>query len=136
MDKFAGIILAAGEGLRMKSRIPKMLHRLCGKELIQYPIELLTKLGVDRTVVVVSPENQDAVKQLLGDSVEYAIQASKTGTAGATESAMNILQGTVEHVLVMGSDSPLVAAESIQHLIEQHLLENRYISILIILHNK
>ena len=130
MDKFAGIILAAGEGLRMKSRIPKVLHRLCGKELIQYPIELLTKLGVDRTVVVVSPENQDAVKQLLGDSVEYAIQASKTGTAGATESAMNILQGTVEHVLVMGSDSPLVAAESIQHLIEQHVLENRYISIL------
>ena len=54
MDKFAGIILAAGEGLRMKSRIPKVLHRLCGKELIRYPIELLTKLGVDRTVVVLS----------------------------------------------------------------------------------
>ena len=53
MDDLVGIILAAGEGVRMKSRIPKVLHRLCGKELLRYPVELLGKLGVDRIVVVV-----------------------------------------------------------------------------------
>ena len=130
MDKFAGIILAAGEGLRMKSRIPKVLHRLCGKELIQYPVELLRKLGIDRTVVVVSPDNQDAIMELLGDSVQYAVQPSKTGTAGATECAMNILGGTVEQVLVMGGDSPLVTSDSLQNLIDQHVLGKKQMSIL------
>ena len=85
MDQLAGIILAAGEGVRMKSRTPTVLHRLCGKELLRYPVELLRRLGVDRTVVVVSPVNQASVKDLLGDSVDYVVQSSKTGTAGAAE---------------------------------------------------
>ena len=93
MDNLAGIILAAGEGIRMKSRTPKVLHRLCGKELIRYPVELLGRLGVERIVVVVSPSNQAAVKELLGDSVEYAVQPAKTGTAGAVEA----LQGDARH---------------------------------------
>ena len=130
MDKFVGIVLAAGEGLRMKSRVPKVLHRLCGKELIRYPVELLERLGIDRTVVVVSPGNQDSIKQVLGDSVEYAVQPSKTGTAGAAECAMEMLRGTVEQVLIMGSDSPLVSMESVQHLAERHLIEERQMSIL------
>ncbi|MEC9271558.1 MAG: NTP transferase domain-containing protein, partial [Chloroflexota bacterium] len=67
MKKLAGIILAAGQGIRMKSRTTKVLHRFCGKELLWYPVELLRQLGVERTVVVVSPANQDAVKNLLGD---------------------------------------------------------------------
>ena len=70
MDKLAGIILAAGDGRRMNSRIPKVLHRLCGKELLRYPVEMLGRLGVDRVVVVVSPANQDTVKALLGDGVD------------------------------------------------------------------
>ena len=130
MDKFAGVILAAGEGLRMKSRIPKVLHRLCGKELIQYPVELMKRLGVGRTVVVVSPGNQYSIKELLGDSVDYAVQLSKTGTAGATESAMEMLGGTVEQVLLMGGDSPLVTMESFQRLIDQHVLGNGQMAIL------
>ena len=130
MDKLAGIILAAGEGIRMRSRIPKVLHRLCGKELIRYPVELLGRLGVDRIVVVVSPANQDAVKELLGDSVEYAVQSSKTGTAGAVESAAEILQGKVERVVVMGGDSPLVAIESLRRLVDEHLEGGRQMSVL------
>ena len=85
MDELVGIILAAGEGVRMKSRVPKVLHRLCGKELLKYPVELFRNVGVHRIVVVVSRSNQNAVKGLLGDSVEYAVQSGKTGTAGAVE---------------------------------------------------
>ena len=134
MDNLAGIIMAAGEGIRMKSRTPKVLHRLCGKELLRYPVELLGRLGVDRIVVVVSPANQEAVKELLGDSVQYAVQASKTGTAGAVEAAAPMLEsgtgGEARQVVVMGGDSPLVAEGSVRRLIDGHLEGGRQMSIL------
>jgi len=59
---FAGVVMAAGEGTRMRSRIPKPLHRLCGKEMVRYPVELLQKAGAERVVVIVSPDNRDALR--------------------------------------------------------------------------
>ena len=76
MTNHTAVVLAAGKGTRMKSQIPKVLHRLCGKELLRYPVELLSRVGVERIVVVVSPANQEAVKELLGDAVEYAVQTA------------------------------------------------------------
>ena len=130
MDKLVGIILAAGEGVRMKSQIPKVLHRLCGKELLRYPVALLGKVGADRIVVVVSPGNQHTVKGLLGDSVEYAVQSAKTGTAGAVESAASLIRGQAQHVVVMGGDSPLVAEDSVKKLVDSHIKDARQMSIL------
>ena len=114
----------------MKSRTPKVLHCLCGQELIRYPLELLGRLGVDRIVVVVSPANQDALKDLLGDSVEYAVQTAKTGTAGAVEAAASMLRGEAQQVLVMGGDCPLVTEGSVRHLIDGHLEGARQMSLL------
>ncbi len=130
MDDLAGIILAAGEGTRMRSRTPKVLHRLCGKELLRYPVELLGRAGVDRIVVVVSTANQDAVKELLGESVEYAVQPGKTGTAGAVESAAATLRGQAKQIVVIGGDSPLVTEDSLRSLISGHLEDARQMSIL------
>ena len=130
MDELAGIILAAGEGSRMKSRTPKVLHCLCGKELLRFPVELLGKLGMTRIVVVVSPVNQEAVKGLLGDTVEYAVQEARTVTAGAVEAAASMLQGQFERVVVIGGDSPLVAEDSVRRLIDGHIQDSRQMSIL------
>ena len=130
MEGFVGIILAAGEGFRMKSRIPKVLHCLGGKELLRYPVELLGKVGIERIIVVVSPANQEAVKSLLGDSVEYAVQSSKTGTAGAVESAASLVGNQAMQVVVMGGDSPLIAKDSLNNLIEGHIEDSRQMSML------
>ena len=130
MDTLAGIILAAGEGTRMNSRTPKVLHRLCGKELIRYPVELLGRLGIDRIVVAVSPANQDAVKSLLGDGVEYAVQPAMTGTAGAVMAVASTLQGQAEQVVVIGGDAPLVTDDSVRRLLDGHLEEGRQMSIM------
>ena len=130
MDKLVGIILAAGVGSRMNSQIPKVLHRLCGKELIRYPVELLGRLGVNRTLVVVSPANQDAVKALLGDDVEYAVQPSMTGTAGAVKAAASTLQGQAEQLVVIGGDAPLVTDDSVRRLLDGHLKAGRQMSIM------
>ena len=73
MSQWAGVVLAAGMGARMKSRLPKVLHRVCGKEMVRYPVELLRQSGIERVVVVASPSNLEALHQLLGADVEYLV---------------------------------------------------------------
>ena len=116
----AGVVMAAGEGRRMRSRTPKPLHRVCGKEMVRYPVELLKDAGAERVVVVVSPENQNAIKGVLGNSVEYAVQPERDGTAGALACCAPLLVGQAERVLVTGGDSPLVSAESVSRLLDKH----------------
>ena len=116
----AGVVMAAGEGKRMRSRTPKPLHRVCGKEMIRYPVELLKEAGAERIVVVVSPENQDAIHAVLGDSVEYAVQPERDGTGGAVACCAALLEGKTERLLVIGGDTPLVSAESVSRLLNKH----------------
>ena len=119
----AGVVMAAGEGRRMKSRTPKPLHRVCGREMVRYPVELLKDAGAERVVVVVSPENQDAIRVVLGDSVEYAVQPERDGTAGALACCAPLLEEQAEQVLVIGGDSPLVSADSLSRLLDKHTAE-------------
>ena len=121
MQQWVGVILAAGDGARMKSRIPKSLHRVCGKELIRYPVELLQSLGVERVIVVVSPGNRTAIEGLLGASVEYAVQPRPLGTADALACAMPLLDGGGSHILLQNADAPLVQPESLRTLADCHL---------------
>lgn len=120
MDQWAGVILAAGEGVRMKSRTPKVLHAVCGKPMILYPVDLLRQLGIGRIVVVVSPSNGPAVRQLLGDSVEYATQPQVLGTGDAVSRAVELVGDQVEHILVQNADVPLVQPESMHRMLDCH----------------
>ncbi len=125
MDQWAGVVLAAGHGERMKSRRPKVLHQVCGKEMLRYPVELVRQLGIDRILVVVSPGNSKAVRDLLGDDVDYVIQpqvlgTQALGTADALARAAPALRGQSEQLLVLGADSPLVRPDSVRRLIERH----------------
>ena len=131
MDQWAGVILAAGMGERMKSSIPKVLHRVCGKEMVRYPVELLQQAGLDRIVVVVSPANGPAVRELLGDQVEYVLQPSPLGTGDALAQTTESLRGSVENVLVVGTDSPLLQASAVKELIVSHLSSSDPMSILV-----
>lgn len=115
-----GVVMAAGEGRRMRSRTPKPLHRVCGREMVRYPVELLKDAGAERVVVVVSPENQDAIRDVLSDSVEYTVQPERDGTAGALACCAPLIAGQAERVLVIGGDTPLVSAESVSRLLDKH----------------
>ena len=115
-----GIVMAAGEGKRMRSRIPKPLHRICGKEMVRYPVELLKAAGADRVIVVVSPSNREAVELALGNSVDYAVQERPDGTGGAVSACIGQLDDTVKEVLVIGADTTLVHLDSVNALLETH----------------
>jgi bifunctional UDP-N-acetylglucosamine pyrophosphorylase/glucosamine-1-phosphate N-acetyltransferase len=125
-----GIVIAAGEGTRMRSRIPKPLHRICGKEMIRYPVDLLREAGAERVVVVVSRENREAVHSALGDSVEYAIQEQRDGTGGAIAACRDLLAGSADRVLVIGGDTPLATGESMERLIASHSAEDAQMTVL------
>ncbi len=120
MEHWAGVVMAAGEGRRMMSRIPKPLHKVCGKEMIRYPVELLQSLGVERVLVVVSPSTHAPIRDALGDSVEYVVQPAPHGTGDAAAHAVAALPRDTTNLVLLGSDSPLLRQESIQQLAEKH----------------
>ncbi len=131
MSQWAGVVLAAGMGARMNSRLPKVLHRVCGKEMIRYPVELLRRLGAGRVVVVASPTNFEALNQLLGDEVEFVVQPSATGTGDALALTAELLGNSADNLLVLGADSPLVQTDTVKELMASHLGSSSHMTILV-----
>jgi bifunctional UDP-N-acetylglucosamine pyrophosphorylase / glucosamine-1-phosphate N-acetyltransferase len=115
----AAVILAAGKSTRMKSRLPKPLHPLCGLPLSRHVVEACRAAGVFRTVVVIGHE-ADAVRLGLGDDLEYALQEQQRGTGDAARAAENALSGFDGTVLVLAGDVPLLRTETLQRMIEHH----------------
>ncbi len=103
----------------MKSRLPKVLHKVCGKELIRHVVDAASAAGYERIVVVVSPENQDAIHHLLGTTVEQVVQAEFLGTGHAVLQTQTLLSDT-ETIAVLNGDVPLIQPETIRALWERH----------------
>ena len=120
-EEVTGIILAAGRGARMRSAKTKPLHRVAGKELVKYPVQLLTELGAKKIVAVVSDDNLGQMADLLEDQVEFAVQRVPRGTADAVCQGLRVLPGETSTIVVVSADTPLVRAESVQAIISDHL---------------
>ena len=115
--KLSTIILAAGQGTRMNSALPKVLHPLNGKPLVKYSIDLASAAGSQRMVVVIGNGAQQ-VREAAGDSVEYAIQQERLGTANAVQAAESLLAGEKGLMLVISADMPLLTAATLTHMVE------------------
>lgn len=115
----AAVILAAGKSTRMKSRLPKPLHPVCGLPLTSHVAEACRLAGVGRIVVIVG-HGAEAVKAGLGADNEYALQAEQRGTGHAAQSAEAALQDFDGAVLVLAGDVPLLRAETLRHLLDHH----------------
>ncbi|MFC4600555.1 bifunctional UDP-N-acetylglucosamine diphosphorylase/glucosamine-1-phosphate N-acetyltransferase GlmU [Cohnella hongkongensis] len=119
MNKMA-IILAAGQGKRMKSKLYKVLHPVCGKPMVGHVLDAVRGAECKRTVVVVG-HGAEAVKAALGESVEYALQAEQLGTGHAVRQAEALLGQEEGVTVVTYGDTPLVTAETIRELIAHHI---------------
>lgn len=117
MDGLTTVILAAGEGKRMRSRTPKVLHPLCGRPLIAYSLRLAHALA-DRVVVVVGPDAA-GVRALAGDGVLIAEQRERLGTGHAVLQAREACT-SASTVLVLAADMPLLRLETLERLVEHH----------------
>ncbi len=113
----AAVILAAGQGTRLKSATPKVLLPLGGRPLMSYAIEAAEAITGRPPVLVVAP-GADAVRAAAGDRVRYAEQAQALGTAHAVQQAAGLLAGQADLVLVTYADMPLLRAETLRALVE------------------
>ena len=112
----AGIILAAGQGTRMKSELPKGLHEVCGLPMVEHVARALRRAGVERIVIVVG-HGGEAIQQKLGGAYEYAWQHERLGTGHAVQMAAPLLAGFTGKIVVAAGDTPLVSAEMFRDLI-------------------
>jgi bifunctional UDP-N-acetylglucosamine pyrophosphorylase / glucosamine-1-phosphate N-acetyltransferase len=111
------VILAAGEGTRMRSALPKVLHPICGRPMILWPLLAARAAGAERVVVVDNPKRRLA--EHLPDDVEVAIQHEPRGTGDAVAAAGGVIDPTAP-VLIINGDMPLITAEAIKGLVELH----------------
>jgi bifunctional UDP-N-acetylglucosamine pyrophosphorylase / glucosamine-1-phosphate N-acetyltransferase len=119
------LILAAGQGTRMRSATPKVLHELCGLPMVLWPVRAALAAGAARVVVVDSPAR--AIEPVLPEGVELAVQPEPNGTGGAVAAAIEYLDasggphGPLEDtVIVLSGDVPLIDAAAVRELAEAH----------------
>ncbi|KMT22067.1 bifunctional UDP-N-acetylglucosamine diphosphorylase/glucosamine-1-phosphate N-acetyltransferase GlmU [Clostridium cylindrosporum] len=115
-----GLILAAGEGKRMKSKLPKVLHKVCGKSMIDYIIDAVKGANAKDTVVVVG-HKADIVKGHLGNKVSTAFQDKQLGTGHAVMCCEEFLKDKDGIVIVLAGDGPLITKETISKVFEYHI---------------
>ena len=113
------VILAAGMGTRMKSNIPKVLHPLLGKPMVEYIFDAVRDICADPPLVVVG-NRADLVMETLGDKARYVVQEPQLGTAHAVQCAREVLRGKSDIVLVANSDFPLITAETYALLVKTY----------------
>ena len=113
------IILAAGMGTRMKSKMPKVLHKVCGKPLSKWVIDASKAAGADKVCAVVG-HKAEKVKEVLGDVCEFALQAEQKGTGHAVMQAIDVIKNSKGEVVILNGDTPLITAETINKAIEYH----------------
>ncbi len=112
------MILAAGLGTRMKSRLPKVLHPICGRPMLAYVIDAAREATGAQPLVVYSPATAQ-IRDVFADQADFALQADPRGTGDALRAALDVLPAEVEEVLVLSGDVPLIEPASVLHMLER-----------------
>lgn len=129
MSNMIGIILAAGKGTRMKSKLPKALHPICGKPMTRYVIDACRESGIEECIVVVG-HGAEQVTEGLGGDARYAVQSEQLGTGDACKRAIVLLDDVDADVLVTPGDAPLVSADILRRLTDEHTASGNVATVL------
>jgi len=120
MGELVTVVLAAGKGTRMKSALPKVLHRVCGKPMLQHVLDAADAAGAKRNIVVTG-FGGDEVRAALGDRAEFVTQEEQLGTGHAVLQAKPLLQGEAGTIMVLCGDTPLLTGELLRKLYDAHV---------------
>jgi bifunctional UDP-N-acetylglucosamine pyrophosphorylase/glucosamine-1-phosphate N-acetyltransferase len=122
--KIAVIILAAGKSIRMKSTIPKILHKVCGRPMISYILDLSLKLKAEQIILVLNRESESVLEYLKKNychkGIEIAIQDRPLGTADAVLKAKHKIKHTISDLLILYGDNPLLSLSTIRKVLFKH----------------
>lgn len=120
MSNRYAVILAAGQGTRMKSKLYKVLHPVCGKPMVQHVVDQVKKLDTQEIVTIIG-HGAEKVQAQIGIASHYALQEQQLGTAHAVMQAREMLEGKEGITLVVCGDTPLIKAETMEALFKQHV---------------
>lgn len=113
--KTGAVILAAGKGTRMKSNLPKVLHKVCGKPMVQIIIDNIKAAQIGKSYIVIG-HGAEKVKEVLGNENHYAVQEPQLGTGHCVMQAVPAIPDDTAGVLVICGDTPLLKAETLAML--------------------
>lgn len=130
-NNVAVIILAAGMGTRMKSTKAKVLHEILGKPMILYVVETAKKVAGNDVILVIGNQ-ADEVKRIVSEKakVRYAYQDKQLGTGHAVSCALSLIPDYCQEVVILCGDVPLLTAETVMQLVDDHVKTKRDISLL------
>lgn len=117
-NRFA-VVLAAGQGTRMKSKLYKVMHPVMGKPMVGHVVDQAMEAKMDK-VVTVTGVGAETVQEYLGDKSEYVLQEEQLGTAHAVEKAADLLKGKDGTTLVICGDTPLLTTDTLEKLMAHH----------------
>ncbi len=129
MAPLTAVILAAGQGTRMKSALPKVLHPLAGQPLVYYAIETAMAVTANRPVLVIG-HGGEQVQAAVGERARYVTQAPQLGTGHAVMQARDLLAGQDDTILVTYADMPLLTAGTLRGLAAAHIRDAAVLSLL------
>ncbi len=117
--RIGAVVLAAGHGTRMRSALPKVLHTVAGRPILEWVLRSLASTRLDDVVIVVGPEG-DAVRRLAPPSARLAVQHERLGTGHAVSVGLDALDPSCDTVLVLSGDTPLITADLVAELVADH----------------
>lgn len=129
MNKLKAVILAAGEGKRMKSKLPKVLHKVQGKTMVDWVIDTARDSGADDICVVIGHGGEQVKETLKDRNVKFAVQREQLGTGHAVMQAGDFIEDNAD-IIVFYGDTPLITAETIKKMLDYHRKEDNSITII------
>lgn len=123
------VILAAGQGTRMKSKTTKVLHKICGKPVVKYVIDQVERLNPSSIITVIGHDS-DRVEKILDDKTKYVFQKEQLGTGHGVLQTEKILKNSNGITLVANGDAPLFTSNTFQKLLDYHQSRNSVATVL------
>jgi bifunctional UDP-N-acetylglucosamine pyrophosphorylase/glucosamine-1-phosphate N-acetyltransferase len=130
MKDLVVLILAAGQGTRLKSTLPKVLHRLAGKTLIEYVVDVSQSLNPSAIYIVVGHEAEQVKAELVNPSVQFITQVPQLGTGHAVQVARPLWESHRNSVLILSGDVPLISRRTLTKMLELHSINKPGVTLL------
>jgi len=126
----AAVVLAAGKGTRMRSALPKVLHPICGKPMLAYPLAAARQAGIEKISVVVGHQAEQVQDAFAGQDIIWVEQTEQLGTGHALMCAAEALDGFTGTLLLLCGDVPLLQADVLEQVLQYHKHEKATVTVL------
>jgi bifunctional UDP-N-acetylglucosamine pyrophosphorylase/glucosamine-1-phosphate N-acetyltransferase len=130
--RVTAVLLAAGQGTRMKSNLPKVLHSLAGKPMLWHTLQAVKQATTEKPVVIIG-HGADEVSRFVGEEAFCVLQEPQLGTGHAVMQAETVLKDNTDYVIIIHADMPLLRGETFQQLIETQKQNSGPISMLTVI---